>query len=160
ARQATLLDRDGGVGFVYCDIVEVDQDGERIGRDYSVGRERRTLSGDITPSLLMGGYFPPHTVMVRRTALAEVGGFDPALGGNADLDLWLRLASNGFTAAYVDEKLVDYRRQPQGMSRDLGHMLDTRARTFAKIAVRRPESVAAALVDLQQVSEDIHAANQ
>src|SRR5262245_37117446 len=108
ARQAAQLDRDPHLGFVYCDIREIDQHGAPLDRDYSVGRERRLLNGDITPSLLRGGFFPPHVVMVRKTALAAIGGFDGALGGNADLDLRLRLSSAGFRAEYLDERLVDY----------------------------------------------------
>jgi GT2 family glycosyltransferase len=159
AAQAALLDADCTVAFVYCDIVEIDEAGAALERGYSVGCERPVLSGDITTSLLRGGYFPPHAVMVRRQALDTVGRFDTALGGHADLDMWLRLATAGFRAAYLDEKLADYRIHASGMSRDLGAMLETRAGTYAKLARIRPDAVAGALVAIQQLGEDVHLAN-
>jgi glycosyltransferase involved in cell wall biosynthesis len=160
AKQAAVLDAEPAVAFVYCDIVEIDESGAPVDRCYSVGRERQLLTGDITASLMRGGYFPPHVVMVRRDALAAIGGFDPALGGHADLDLWLRLAASGNRAAYLDEKLADYRFHSQSMSRDLGAMLETRTRTYAKLARSHPEAMAGALVSIQQLDEDVHLGNR
>src|SRR5262245_1076820 len=57
ATQAAMLDAERGIAFVYCDIVEIDEGGAPVDRQYSVGRERQLLSGDITASLLRGGYF-------------------------------------------------------------------------------------------------------
>ena len=50
-------------------------------------------------------------VVVRRTALLAVGGFDPSLPHLDDWDMWLRLARHG-VPAYVRSPLVAYRQHP------------------------------------------------
>jgi glycosyltransferase involved in cell wall biosynthesis len=47
-------------------------------------------------------------VVVRKTTLERVGGFDPSLTHLPDWDLWLRLARDG-VPAWVNEPLVGYR---------------------------------------------------
>lgn len=50
----------------------------------------------------------PTAVMFRRSLVAQVGLFDPALRQLTDWDMWLRLASRG-GIAYVDDPLVSFR---------------------------------------------------
>src|SRR5712692_3480948 len=47
---------------------------------------------DVFHGLLEENFIATPTVMVRRSALARSGLFDPTLRGSEDLDLWLRLA--------------------------------------------------------------------
>src|ERR1700752_256457 len=125
ARQVHRFAESPEIGFAYCDIVRVNADG-RVADDYEVQRARTVLDGDIFESLLAGGYFPPHTVIVRRDVFERSGGFDPSLGGHADLDLWLRLSGDGVRADFLPEKLAFYRLHDSSMSRDEAHMRSTR----------------------------------
>jgi hypothetical protein len=51
---------------------------------------------DALPLLLVENFVgPPSSVAVRKTALAEVGGFDEALAVSEGRELWLRLATRG-----------------------------------------------------------------
>ena len=50
----------------------------------------------------------PTAVMFRRSLVAQVGLFDPALRQATDWDMWLRLASRG-GLAYIDDPLVSFR---------------------------------------------------
>jgi glycosyltransferase involved in cell wall biosynthesis len=159
ARQVAQLEAAPEVDWVYCDIIEVDAQG-RPASDYSVGRMRTVLSGDIVESLLIGGYFPPHTVMVRRSALDGVGGFDRDLDGNADYDLWLRLAISGRRVEFLPERLAYYRRYDGQMSGDPVRMRETRRSALLNVARAVPDRTAAALVELQALNEELHAANQ
>ena len=77
ARQAALLDADPELGFVYCDITTVDESGQPVPEQYSIAKSQRELSGNLFTSLLLGGYFPPHTVMIRRAVLDRTGAFNP-----------------------------------------------------------------------------------
>ena len=61
-------------------------------------------------------------VLVRKTVVLNVGGFDPLLKFSQDYDLWLRLASYG-GFAYVDEPLVQVRRHMNNTSRRLSNVL-------------------------------------
>ncbi len=160
ARQVALLDADPALGWVYCDIVTVDEQGVAVPDQFSIAATKRDLSGDLFSSLMLGGYFPPHTVMIRRAVLDEVGGFDPALGGHADYELWLRVAGAGHRAAFVPEALANYRVHASSMSKDGEHMHTSRVATLVKIARLHPDKVAAGADRLQQSIADLFAANQ
>jgi glycosyltransferase involved in cell wall biosynthesis len=55
--------------------------------------------------------------IMRREAFAAAGGFDPALRGAADWELWLRMAHR-FTWGYMAEPLAVYTRHLDNMSSD------------------------------------------
>jgi GT2 family glycosyltransferase len=149
---------DPGLSMAYCDVQFVDVDGNPTG-DFSVGRARHTVTGDILESLLVGGYFPPHAMLTRRSALDESGPFDVELGGHADYELWLRLAAGGHRAHYVDARLALYRTYDGSMSRDRAHMRETRVAALARVARRFPARIAGALSAVQELTSDLFNAN-
>ena len=156
-RLAPILESDESLGFVYCDVRHVfenhDEARDAVG-EYSVGASRRMTSGNILPALLLGGYFTPNTVLVPRRILDCVGLFDPELGGNADWDLWLRIAAAGYSARYIDDKLAYYRIHGLNMSRDRIHMDETRSRTLHKLLRASPDAVADGLEELRRTVEE------
>jgi glycosyltransferase involved in cell wall biosynthesis len=94
---------DPRVSAVYCRSLAQDQDGLRPVREWLAPE------GNVTASLLAGGQtMTPTVYMVKRSALLEVGGFDEALAGAQDWDLWLRLAMAGHHFAAVQEPLTIY----------------------------------------------------
>jgi len=159
AQQATLLDRNPELGFAYCDLTTIDEHDQPVADQFFVASLQRELSGDIFPALMVGGYFPPHTVMVRRSVLAQVGPFDPVLGGYADYELWLRMAGAGFKTVFIPERLVLYRRHSNNMSKDGQHMGETRLATLRKIARLYPERAGQSLDQLQKMIAEINMAN-
>ena len=158
-KQAAALDGNPELGFVYCDFTTVDENGVPRPTQGSVHNVQRTLSGNIFPALSQSGYFPPHTVMIRRSVLDAVGHFDLELGGNADYDLWLRAAAE-HRALYLDEKLASYREHGDSMSKDGDHMSRSRVGTLRKISRLHPNLVGDALQQLQQSNEDLFHANE
>ena len=152
------LKADQRVAFAYADVQMIDADGQPSG-DFSVGQSRRIVTGDIFESLLVGGYFPPHAALVRRSAVDAAGGFGLDLGGHADYEMWLRLTASGGRAVYVDDRLVDYRVYDGTMSRDSEHMRVTRERALTRIMRDYPERVARGCSTLQELCVDLHAAN-
>lgn len=63
------------------------------------------------PQLLTGAinkFGEPTAVLIRRSALKDVGGFDPALRQLTDLDLWWRLAASG-NVGFVNRSLARWR---------------------------------------------------
>ena len=149
---------DASLAFAYCDVQMVDDTGTPSS-DFSVGAARRVVSGDIFDSLLVGGYFPPHAVLVRRSQLEQHGAFDLDLGGHADYELWLRLAAAGGRAAYVNDRLVDYRVYDGTMSRDREHMRETRIAALERVVRAHPQRVARGLSAVQELTVDLHTAN-
>ncbi len=154
ACQVAAFDAEPSLGLVYCDLQRVDAHGKPLDA-YSVGSARRVLNGDILPSLLVGGYFTPHTVLVPRRVLDRVGGFDETLGGVADTELWMRIACEGYAARYVPAKLAYYRLHDANMTRDTAQMDAAHRRALDAITTRYPHRVANALHELIREHERV-----
>lgn len=135
------------LGLVYCDAMYVDVQGRPLPTQ-SVAELRRVLSGDILPSLLVGGYFPPSTVLVPRRVLEQVGLFDERLRRVEDHELWMRMMCEGYRALFVPEKLTYYRRHSANISLDKAQVTETHLRVVEMITTRYPVRVARALHDL------------
>jgi glycosyltransferase involved in cell wall biosynthesis len=98
--------------LVYCWFSIVDEHGRR-----RLGRRCR-LSGFVARELLaqsMKGPLATPTVMVRRSALLEAGGFDESMALSEDTDLWCRLARLG-PIGLIPEVLVQVRRHGGNLS--------------------------------------------
>ena len=63
-------------------------------------------------------FFPPSSVMVRRTVLKQVGGFREDLGNGEDIELWLRLLTLG-AFLQVAEPLCWYRQHAHQFTKNL-----------------------------------------
>jgi glycosyltransferase involved in cell wall biosynthesis len=141
---ADTLNENPDAGFAYCDVRVIPPEGS-ADNTYSVGTARQILNGDIFDSLVLGGFFPPQTVLIRRSVLDQIGHFNTALGGHADYELWLRATAHGFRALYVDQKLTHYRLHGENMSLNWQHMQETRRASLACIARLFPERLALAM---------------
>ena len=66
---------------------------------------------DAVPDLVWGDLdgITPISIVIRRAALIEVGGFDPALRGPEDVDLLVRLREGGFRFLVVPEVVMHRR---------------------------------------------------
>lgn len=67
-------------------------------------------------SLLTSNQIVHSSVMMKKSAVMRVGGYQTNLHGCEDYDLWLRLVSQGRFAAF-SEKLVTYYQNPLGLSK-------------------------------------------
>lgn len=76
---------------------------------------------------------PPSSVMVRRSLLARVGGFDPSLSILADWDMWIRLAAAAPAAACA-APLTGYLTHPENMHLDAEAGIEEFRRLRAKHA--------------------------
>lgn len=157
SKQVAAFDTQPELGFVYCDVQHMNAQGKPLD-DYSVANTRRILNGDILPSLLVGGYFTPNTVLVPRRVLDRAGLFDETLTAREDYELWMRIVCEGYAAQYVPEKLAYYRRHANNMTNDAEWMRQTHLRALDLIVTRYPHRVASALHELmyehQRVDRD------
>ena len=114
ARQVAALRAapDAGLCYTVARFVDVD------GRPLPLRKPPRPVSGRIFPTLMHGNVLILASVVVRRRALAEVGGFDERLPvyGCEDWDLWLRVARR-FVVIAVDEELTLYRQHAANTAR-------------------------------------------
>ena len=77
------------------------------------------------------GLTSPGQVLIRRSAMDAVGGFDPGLWGTDDMDLYIRLSAHG-QVALVGRTALYYRRHPGNASHAAGRMFWNSVRTIRK----------------------------
>jgi glycosyltransferase involved in cell wall biosynthesis len=78
-------------------------------------RATTLYAGDILPHVFRHNFICYSSVLIRRSVLEHVGGFDERLPISVDYDLWLRVATH-YRFAVVDEDLVVYRTGHQNLS--------------------------------------------
>ena len=128
---------DDSVAAVFSNARCVDERGREIGLAYQTGlppTERR-----IFDRLIEGNFIVAPTVMARRTALEEAGGYDESLFYE-DYDMWLRLADR-YEFRYLPGSLVNYRVLAFSHSHNPAHvaaMHESRARALLKWYGRDP----------------------
>lgn len=88
ARQLVSLRENPSVGLVFCQATKIDADG-RVLPGPALGAESSDMPLTFE-NLCRRNLFAPSTVVMRRTLLDAVGGFDPAIQYGEDWDLWLR----------------------------------------------------------------------
>ena len=120
-----FAEQEDNVAFIFGDVRLVDSLGEPFASPPIDHIPTRTPppSGNIFLDLLERNVIPAPAVMVRKTAVEDVGGFDEELYLD-DLDMWLRL-SQRFDATYVEGIVANYRILPTSMS----HAAATRGQT-------------------------------
>jgi glycosyltransferase involved in cell wall biosynthesis len=78
--------------------------------------------GEVTEEMLKGCLISsPGQVLLRTKAVRDLGGFDPAIQGTEDWDLWIRLSRTG-DFVYEDRCSLLYRLQSQNASQNAPKM--------------------------------------
>jgi len=117
ARQVSFFGAaDASVAAVYGDMRLIDEHGHEIGSWFAPTYARP--EGAVLARLIAGNFIPAPTVMTRRAALDEVGGYDESLAYE-DYDMWLRLTAR-YEMRYLPGTVVDYRLLTTSLSRDPG----------------------------------------
>ena len=113
ATGATRMDADGKPRSVpgYTDL----RTGELTVRDFCL--RNRPLSS---------------SVVVKKSAFADCGGFDTALRSSEDRDMWIRLTARGHRFFFLAEPLAFIRRHPQNMSKNAPRMKQNSQRVLVR----------------------------
>ncbi|EIG58360.1 MULTISPECIES: trifunctional glycosyltransferase/class I SAM-dependent methyltransferase/polysaccharide deacetylase [unclassified Bradyrhizobium] len=118
ARMNDALDLDPSAVAAYCNCCRVMPDGSESPvrcdpaiQDNAFERFARTCATFI------------HGVLVLKSAVAKVGGFEASLRTCEDWDLWQRIARCGGRWIHVDEKLSYYRTSDRSLTQDVKRML-------------------------------------
>ncbi len=83
-----------------------------------------------------GHLFLSSTMIIRREALLQVGGFDPSTGRDQEIDLFLRLAPR-FCSAWIDQVLVEHVPEPQQALPCAPRSVSIRAHTDRILTLRK-----------------------
>lgn len=105
-----------GAGWSYCDCAYFEGTPDRVFRLHS--QLAAPHAGHVFPDLVRACFVASPTVVVRRSVLAEAGGFneDRSARFGEDWAMWMKLAARAPTA-YVPRVLAYYRTHPGSMLR-------------------------------------------
>lgn len=120
ALQSQVLAREPAVGLVACDWVrERPRDEEAGGPALAPPWSRLTYR-----DCLVLNRFQTSTVVMRTALARALGGFDAAVDGAEDWDLWVRAAQSAGVVK-LNRALVVYRDVPTGYSKDVWRVYQT-----------------------------------
>ena len=106
-------------GIVFTDATYIDEHGSYLRHHYEhLFRHRlikRVTTGDVFADVLSTYYIASPTMMMRRSVMEALGGYDEQLAYE-DFDLWVRSARI-FSYAFLDERLTFIRKSATAMSR-------------------------------------------
>lgn len=107
--------QEGRVGVVYSDAQYIDEYGANLHRHFSNPR-LTPYTGEVYEKLIDTYFVPTPTMMMRKSVLDELGGYDESLAYE-DFDFWIR-SSRNWLYAYQEEVLTQVRllRQSQSTS--------------------------------------------
>ena len=120
---------DPRVGLVYTDRFNIGDKGDLPDVQSAI---QSLYTGDVyLDLLLLGNHITASSVMVRRSIVQELGGFEESIRGTEDWDLWIRIAERWQVAA-CHEPLVCYRFHGGMISGDPSRMIDARRRVIQR----------------------------
>jgi len=118
--------RASGAGLAYSHIRQFGDN------DFEMGRQVWN------PGRLVYGNFIDAMALVRRSAWAQVGGYDHVRYGWEDYDFWCRLAEHGQFAEQVPEVLAEYRVHGSSMLRSETEVYRNKVRLLEDMERRHP----------------------
>lgn len=104
--------------------------GERQGLPERLSQSMSLYQGDVFEPLLLGNCLTISSVIIKRHRFEALGGFDPAMRGNEDWDLYLRHCGMGGQIALCAEPLTRYRIHGGSLSRNARLMQEGRLRVL------------------------------
>lgn len=134
-RQVALYDQHPELGLVHCHYRKFDDHGHDLGL-----RDTSQYRGNIYPQLLMqwDTLMATPCMLMRKSVIEEVGGYDESMRWGEDLDLWRRIAQR-YPADLVPEALARIRVHPAGISQQRFNALPGFERYLAKAFADDPD---------------------
>jgi GT2 family glycosyltransferase len=139
--QARALQHDASLGLVAGGHLVIDEQRRVLAVDEPWKRLPR-LSAE---AILLGNRFASNSVLVRRSYLERVGGFDEALSLAEDWDTWMRLALEGCRMAWTRRLVCGVRSHHLHASSDPDSMKEAELQVLQKASNR---------ADLRRQAED------
>jgi glycosyltransferase involved in cell wall biosynthesis len=132
------LAADPEAGWAYCDFDEMDLDGNLVTRAFirtqGVVHPKCTVYDCVAGDLMV----LPSASVIRLAAFEQAGGFDEALSGYEDDDLFVRFFRLGWLHVFVDRPLLRFRVHANGSSTS-PRFLASRLRYAEKLAAILPD---------------------
>jgi GT2 family glycosyltransferase len=142
AEMGRALELNPQASLAYTDAWVFDEASGRFHKATAMARQHpptEALSHEQFVERLMRDNFIYSSVTVRRSALEEVGGFDPGMSYAEDYELWLRMVISGFEAVRVADHLAVKRDRPDSRTFDQAAR-GADAMVFRAVLARHPAS--------------------
>jgi len=104
------------LGWTYSNLDEIDEGGAMVAHSYLRLLPFHHPKRDLFACLSNDMFVLPSASLIAREALLRIGGFDEALCGYEDDDLFLRLFRAGYDNVFIDRALSRWRIHPGGSS--------------------------------------------
>lgn len=114
AKQVRLMESDPSLGFCYTSFSVIDANGIK---QYDVNSAYYPDKREMVNHLMEGCFINGSSVMMRASALREIGYFDEGLPQAHDYDLWLRFLRH-YNCGFLGEMLLAYRWHGKNMSQN------------------------------------------
>jgi glycosyltransferase involved in cell wall biosynthesis len=112
ALQIAAFESNPGAAFIYTDMRDFHPDRDRR---RTLFQQKQPARGNVLRALFeRGNFILTSTVVVRKSALLAMNGFDPGRRINEDVDLWFRMAEQ-YEFDYVPQVLVRRRILPNSL---------------------------------------------
>jgi glycosyltransferase involved in cell wall biosynthesis len=98
-----------GIGWVWSDLDEIDEKGNRITHQLLRRLDKNRAKTTIEQCLSENMFVLPSASLIDREAFEKVGGFDERLSGYEDDDFFLRLFYADYDNIFIDEALSKWR---------------------------------------------------
>lgn len=126
------------LGWVYGDLDEIDATGRLIARRCLRFGRTKNPKRDIFDCLATDMLVLPSATLMARRAFDAVGGFDEALSGYEDDDLFRRMFLAGFENYFIPRSLSQWRMYPESSSYS-PRMAVSRMRYLRKLLAEFPD---------------------
>lgn len=97
------------IDLVYTDTKLIDKNSDMVCNSWRPNLEKTLLNLEIST------FIPHPTVMFKKDTVLNLGGYTKKRHNAEDLDLWLRMLSNGCKFFYLKKSLLYYRLNPNSM---------------------------------------------
>ncbi len=134
APRLAALREDPGAALAFGRATVVGPDGRPTGERWAEPAGGSHEGEALTSLLYAANPLCTSSVVLRRAALEDAGGFAAGLRVAEDWDLWLRLAARGARFRCVPEAVVRYRRHPGGLTADVEALARAQHRLHARHA--------------------------
>jgi glycosyltransferase involved in cell wall biosynthesis len=122
--QLTALEREPAAALCFGRATVVDIAGRPTGERWDEPEPGLVAGDSLAARLYEHNPIPTSSVVARRAALEEAGGFDPSLRRCEDWDLWLRLAARREGFLCEPHARIRYRRRPGGLTADVAELAE------------------------------------
>ena len=125
AAQREAIERHPDAVLCFGRATAVGDDGRHTGERLPELAEGLYTAGELAPVLYWSNSIPTSSVLVRRDALVQAGGFAGPAPLASDWDLWLRLVTQGGAFVCDPRARIRYRRHRGGVTADVAAMAES-----------------------------------